>query len=648
MKSMPFFSVQRVILLLITVVITSPTALRSQGSLLDSLILDYLFESGNATTAIDSSAAGFHGQILGEAVRVEGYRGMGMEFNGLDAHVLVGDTQPELDLRGFTLMTWLSPHSRGSDDKRMEIIEKTNQYWMNIRKETGLMRSGCFFVPRDDNKDERWYYMDSDRPVPLDAWTHVAYTYDDTLMTSYLNGRPVNSYRVDLDVRETDYDCSVGSRQPRMEGGDVNPAAWFHGKMDEFRIFRRCLGQEEILEMMSLNNPVALPPAAPSQLSADASEPGRVVLRWIDASENEEEFWIFVSENDMDWEYAGWAMKDSVNYAYTEGEGGSDLSFRICAAGLAGRSEYSESIQVTVPQEDEPKPESAYSFESNLADAFGSRHGVEADQVAYGEGIVGQAIQFNGTDAYAAIPYNLVDDFTISLWIRTATAGQTHSAEDWFRGSGIVDANVGGYCGEFGLSLFGENASFGTGGFNSHKTITGKKRLNDDEWHHLACVFHSGVGQMELYVDGIADIISLGGKTAPKNAAGTLILGSTHQDFNYYTGMIDELKLYTRGLSPGQIADIIASDTAGSVIEQVEIPAVLSLRIFPNPARDFLYISSAEALEVEIISTGGQVLFSGRVEEGQGIPLRDLEPGLYLLRYLDREGRSGIDRFIKQ
>ncbi len=632
-------------LLLLILTVSSGMA---QPTLRDSLILEYLFESTEDTIAVDSSGSGLHGIIRGGAVRAEGFRGMGLEFNDTDVHILAGNMEDLLDLEKFTIATWLNPYSRGSDATRIEVIEKSHQYWMNIRRETGQLRVGGFFVARGETTNEKWYYMDGDTPIPLNGWTHVAFTYDDTVMTSYLNGRPVNSYRVDLDVHKTDYDFSVGSKQPMYEKVDEQPAAWFHGLMDQFMLFRRTLDQEEIISLMNLDNPTALQPEPPTGLTANSDVAGRVLLTWTDQAENEDEYWIYTSLNGTNWSFAGWTGKDSTRYSYTGGDPGSTLHFRVCAAGLSGRSGFSGSVQATFQAEPEPVPESVYGFEGNVDDLMGSRHGLHNDKMTFGEGISGLALACNGEDSYASIPYNLVDDFSVSMWVKTDQPGFSGNKTDWFKGSGLLDGNVGGFCGEFGLSLFDVNFAFGTGGFNSHKTIMATSTVTNGEWHHLAATFDTGTGSMKLYVDGELESSAEDGKTAPKNAAGRLAIGSLQRDENYFNGMIDEMKLYGQVLSAGDIVRIIEADTATVNPDLVEGIFLPGMAVYPNPATDLLYVRSARHLEIVLFDIRGQVTRRQALSPGDPVRLSGLQPGIYILQATDEKGRSGNVRFIKQ
>ena len=65
----------------------------------------------------------------------------------------------------------------------------------------------------------------------------------------------------------------------------------------------------------------------------------------------------------------------------------------------------------------------AYNGESNANDSFGSNNGTAVGGLTYTSGKIGDAFQFNGTNAYVSLPnnsFNPTGDFTISAWVNFA------------------------------------------------------------------------------------------------------------------------------------------------------------------------------------------------------------------------------------
>jgi len=78
-------------------------------------------------------------------------------------------------------------------------------------------------------------------PLPLDAWVHVAATYDGTTIHLYRDGAEVASAAMSGSIALNDKAFLIG----RTEGGSVGPNFW-KGGIDELTVYSRALGPAEI------------------------------------------------------------------------------------------------------------------------------------------------------------------------------------------------------------------------------------------------------------------------------------------------------------------------------------------------------------------------------------------------------------------
>jgi hypothetical protein len=74
--------------------------------------------------------------------------------------------------------------------------------------------------------------------VPLNAWTHLATTYDGATLRLFVNGAQVSS-------RALPGQILVSSGPLRIGGNAVWPE-WFQGLIDELRVYNRALSVQEI------------------------------------------------------------------------------------------------------------------------------------------------------------------------------------------------------------------------------------------------------------------------------------------------------------------------------------------------------------------------------------------------------------------
>ncbi len=79
-------------------------------------------------------------------------------------------------------------------------------------------------------------------------------------------------------------------------------------------------------------------------------------------------------------------------------------------------------------------------------------------------------------------------------------------------------------------------------------------------WNHIGAVFHDSTGNVELYVNG-SEVTSYyrsetGAGTKVSDASASLLLGKRYSDSNYFSGIMDEVKIYDRALSADEISSL--------------------------------------------------------------------------------------------
>lgn len=87
----------------------------------------------------------------------------------------------------------------------------------------------------------------------------------------------------------------------------------------------------------------------------------------------------------------------------------------------------------------------------------------------------------------------------------------------------------------------------------------------DGNWHHVALVYdQSTFGTVTCYIDGVVDAATPAANYESWSwpAAQEIELGLSHDtnDFAPYTGLLDDVRIYSTELSSGQIASVYASD----------------------------------------------------------------------------------------
>ncbi|EEF57830.1 LamG-like jellyroll fold domain-containing protein [Pedosphaera parvula] len=222
-----------------------------------------------------------------------------------------------------------------------------------------------------------------------------------------------------------------------------------------------------------------------------------------------------------------------------------------------------------------------YKFEGNAQDSSGQGNdGVLNGGVTFVPGKVGaQAVQLDGSTGYVQIPVSAIDDFTISLWLKTTDTGGTGQ---WWAGKGLVDGEVSGGSADFGTTLVGNQFALGVGGSNGNPdvTILSSTAVNDGVWHHLLATRNSTTGQMAVYVDGGLESTGTG-SVGPRVGPPALRIGGiqTGTATGFLAGTVDDVRIYNYVLSSSQISSLATRAPVLAPIPNFSMVAGATLRL---------------------------------------------------------------------
>ncbi|MCF6153372.1 MAG: hypothetical protein E3K38_14035 [Candidatus Kuenenia stuttgartiensis] len=191
----------------------------------DGLLSHYDFEEGSGLVAGDLSGNGNDGIINGGAAWIASAneKGGGLEFNGVDSYVDIGDR----DLTdAFSIGAWIKISSLG---KHM-IIGKTFQtYQLYVSSEGKIIFQRNAATPISYNAGL----------VP-DTWYHVAVTFDTTNGISlYLDGVLVSTNGDITVTNQNNVRTKIGAAGSTAQN-------FFSGAIDEVRIYNRALTSQEV------------------------------------------------------------------------------------------------------------------------------------------------------------------------------------------------------------------------------------------------------------------------------------------------------------------------------------------------------------------------------------------------------------------
>ncbi|MBI3851080.1 MAG: hypothetical protein HY298_12505 [Verrucomicrobia bacterium] len=192
--------------------------------------------------------------------------------------------------------------------------------------------------------------------------------------------------------------------------------------------------------------------------------------------------------------------------------------------------------------------------ESNALDHVSTNHGNLVNGVTFAPGKVGQAFNFSGTSFVdvpndASLSFSRTSAMTVALWAYRTGGSGGH----------LLGKRVS--CGsDINYQLFAPPIGFGGEpgtGFGTSEDLP----LN--QWTHLAVTFDGT--NFSLYINGSLSATNQSTLGAPNNAS--LRIG-TSGDCVAYTGLLDEIQIFNRALSAGEVAGIVTADNAGLCVGQ--------------------------------------------------------------------------------
>jgi hypothetical protein len=526
----------------VTVNVTAPSD--------EALVLALGFDENMGVTAFDGSGRNHHGTVSG-AERVSGKIGGALRFDGVDDWVTVADA-PGLDLSsGLTLEAWVNPSVVGG--------------WQTVLLKEGAGNMAYELYANIDTARPAAYFttpggairaITGTAALAANTWTHIAATYDGAHMRFYMNGSLVRTVARTGAILATDGPLHIG-------GNEVWGGEWFSGLLDEVRIYNRALSASEIQADMSgatLPNPPAnhAPVAQNDSLTTVADAPvsfTAAALLANDSDANGDPITItsmavasvaggtVASSGDETWSYtppAGYAGSDSFTYVIEDGRGGS----------ASGK------VTVTVTPPSPPQPSGlvlALGFNEGAgsavtSDASGKGHNGEVREAQFVAGRFGNALRFDGVNDWVTVAdsaaLDLSSAMTIEAWVNPSVVAGWQTV--------LLKEGTG----NMAYELYSNNdvnrpAVYFTGGNGAIRTATGTAKLAPNTWTHVATTYDGT--SMRVYVNGVL-VRTVARSGAILATAGPLHIGGNEVwGGEFYSGLIDEVRIYNRALSLEEI-----------------------------------------------------------------------------------------------
>jgi hypothetical protein len=309
------------------------------------------------------------------------------------------------------------------------------------------------------------------------------------------------------------------------------------------------------------------PPYAPDGLGAQGISANQINLTWTDNSIDETGFAIERSPDGTNFAQVATVAANTTSYSDTGLSPITAYFYRVRAYNGSGDSSYTSVAEASTKANGQPPLAGMVAWwpaENSADDVIGNHNGTTPYGIAYAPGKSGQAFDFEASNSRVFVPDS--PDFV-------PTNGFTF--EGWFYARQTLDSYIGmrgddrgGFDAWVVRRLSDGQLSFEMDGLPSESVVI-ETPVQNNQWCHFAATFDSATSEMKLYINGAlaanADIpfqpigaydpgwdpgIGIG------NQSGTINRTS-------FDGLIDDVALYSRALSPLEIQAIYNAGAGG-------------------------------------------------------------------------------------
>jgi len=177
----------------------------------------------------------------------------------------------------------------------------------------------------------------------------------------------------------------------------------------------------------------------------------------------------------------------------------------------------------------------------------GTQAGTPDPGLGYGPGF-GIGSSFSTPGGGVTIPAPPLSSFSIAFWMKAPGPGSEAGNLRWHDGSALVDGSATSATG-FGISLRGSRIVAG----DSSEMLTSRTLVSDARWHHIVFSRSPG-GNFRLHVNGHLEDSGFSPENLP--AIADLKLGASRLGGRAFSGLIDEVRIFSGVLTPEDITSI--------------------------------------------------------------------------------------------
>ena len=206
-----------------------------------------------------------------------------------------------------------------------------------------------------------------------------------------------------------------------------------------------------------------------------------------------------------------------------------------------------------------------WKFEGNTFDTSGT--GNNGDGTTYVPGKIGQAISFNGINNVVVVPnsptlnFGSTGSFTISTWMKSTQSGFGVIVDDRRNNDGVY----AGYSIEDSSGTLIARIRDNSG---HDVPVVATSNVNNGVFHHIVFTVDRSTQTEKLYLDNTLQATASISNVGDTNSPYFLTFGGDTPPntlVNFYSGIIDQVRIYGRSLSTSEIQNLFTETRSSSV-----------------------------------------------------------------------------------
>lgn len=238
--------------------------------------------------------------------------------------------------------------------------------------------------------------------------------------------------------------------------------------------------------------------------------------------------------------------------------------------------------------------------------------GVTLGQAGALAGDANTAARFDGVNDLVTIAsessFDYASALSIEAWIRVPAWTRSRQA--------IVTKGDSAWR----LSRFGDTRriSFDTTSAAGTHSLPSTRNLDDNAWHHVVATWDGSF--KALYIDGVLEAYALYRETLSANDWPVMIGENAEATGRHFNGWIDEVALYARALTPGQVANhfVAGGGSAIAAATRIQVANLTAIDLSGtlDPAGGIVLAASSLPLTLQGFSLGGATAFFAKLPAG--------------------------------